>query len=109
MKALFSAAAALAFALNMPLAARADHYTVVDLGTLGGAGSSGYGINSLGHAVGYARVPDPVSEEHPFLYANGVMTNLGTLGGNEGGARAVNSLDQVTGHVWAATKEARVR
>jgi probable HAF family extracellular repeat protein len=68
---------------------------MVSLGTLGGTGSSGRGINSAGHVVGTAAMPgDPFN--HPFLY-DGTMHDLGSLGGAWGGAYQINDNGRVVG------------
>jgi probable HAF family extracellular repeat protein len=56
------------------------HYTVIDLGTLGGTYSEADGISDSGWVLGDASTSGDVSE-NAFLWRNGVMTNLGTLGG----------------------------
>ena len=53
-------------------------YTIVDLGTLGGATSVALGINNLGQVVGGADLA--TGFRHAFLWDDGVMTDLGTLG-----------------------------
>jgi probable HAF family extracellular repeat protein len=56
------------------------HYTVVDLGTLGGTFSIAFGINDKGQIDGLSTTPgDQVT--HGFFLENGVMTDMGTLGG----------------------------
>jgi probable HAF family extracellular repeat protein/autotransporter-associated beta strand protein len=73
-----------------------------DLGTLGGADSSGVMVNREGHAVGTAELNDtglPHSVFHPFLYT-GTMTDLGTLGGNYGNCNALNDFDVVVGYTY---------
>lgn len=47
---------------------------MIDLGTLGGATSTGYSINARGQITGVAVTAD--GERHAFLYANGVMHDL---------------------------------
>ena len=54
-------------------------YSVTDLGTLGGSGSVGFGINNQGQVTGYSFTA--TGAEHAFLFSNGQMTDLGTLGG----------------------------
>jgi probable HAF family extracellular repeat protein len=59
------------------------HYTVIDLGTLGGTYSYAYGINNAGVVSGGAATPtqtDGVSETG-FLWDGGLIHSLGTLGG----------------------------
>ena len=56
------------------------HYTVTDLGTLGGTFSFGVGINNRGWVAGFSTLPGDLNQ-HAFLWRNGVITDLGTLGG----------------------------
>jgi probable HAF family extracellular repeat protein len=57
------------------------HYSVKDLGTLGGTVSSGANsINNKSWVTGHSNLPGD-QEEHAFLWRKGVMTDLGTLGG----------------------------
>ena len=53
------------------------HYTIIDLGTLGGNDSSASGINDLGQAVGWAEDAD--GRRRAFMWENGVMTDLNDL------------------------------
>jgi probable HAF family extracellular repeat protein len=56
------------------------HYTVIDLGTLGGTFSIAFGVNDQGQIDGLSTTPgDQVT--HGFVLENGVMTDMGTLGG----------------------------
>ena len=48
-----------------------------DLGTLGGYGSTGYGLNNLGQAVGEATLPGNNQTYSAFLYSNGQMQDIG--------------------------------
>ncbi|MGH9653636.1 MAG: PEP-CTERM sorting domain-containing protein [Bryobacteraceae bacterium] len=50
----------------------------VDLGTLGGAQSYAYGIDSSGDIVGYSYLAGDTAE-HAFLFTNGVMIDLNNL------------------------------
>jgi probable HAF family extracellular repeat protein len=62
----------------------AARYTVIDLGTLGGAYSDAYGINDSGEIAGGAATPGQTNglAQTAFLWKRGKMTNLGTLGGS---------------------------
>ena len=96
--------------------------TIVDLGTLGGPGTSSSvvwpGLNDRGMVVGIAETDDldPLHEEWSctaflpsvtghiclgFVWEDGVMAPLPTLGGNQGFAAGVNNRGQVVG--WAET------
>jgi probable HAF family extracellular repeat protein len=67
-------------------------YSVIDLGTLGS--SNGYShasdINAVGQVVGE-------SNDHAFLWQNGIMIDLGSLGGGYGSATAINDVGQIVG------------
>jgi len=68
-------------AQNVPSGTGRVHYSVINLGTLGGSASNGYGsVNARGWVTGDANLPGD-QNEHAFLWRNGVMTDLGTLGG----------------------------
>ena len=57
------------------------HYKVINLGTLGGTASNGFGgVNDRGWVTGDANLAGD-QNEHAFLWRDGVMTDLGTLGG----------------------------
>ena len=60
--------------------AQPPHYTVTDLGTLGGASGAAYGINNAGRVAGAANLPN--GDQHAFLSGiGGTKYDLGTLGG----------------------------
>jgi probable HAF family extracellular repeat protein len=67
---------------------------LTDLGTLGGATSIGYAMNSAGQVAGRA---DLVGGTHAFLYSSGSLGDLGTLGGSYSSAAAINDAGQVVG------------
>ena len=70
----------------------------VDLGTLGGAESTAYGINASGVIVGYSPTAPGFTSDRPFRWTlAGGMVNLGTVGGNARAA-AINDAGTVTGY-----------
>jgi probable HAF family extracellular repeat protein len=89
--------------------APAQRYTVTDLGTLGGASSGAYYINSKGHVVGISEFAQPENAtpapaaagtpppQHAFLWREGTMIDLGTLGGPASMTVAINDADHVAG------------
>jgi probable HAF family extracellular repeat protein len=72
-----------------------DRGMLSDLGTLGGAESVAYAINSLGQVAGVAA--SPTNLDRAFLWDQGVMTDLGTLGGLRSFALGINDAGQVVG------------
>jgi len=72
--------------------------TMLDLGTLGGPSSEGYGVNSSGHVTGGSYTAE--NAQHAFLY-DGAMHDLGTLGGTISTGQGINASGHVTG--WSYT------
>jgi probable HAF family extracellular repeat protein len=71
-------------------------FSAVDLGTLGGAGTTAYGINDRGQVVGKSQVAS--GAYHAFLYNGGKMIDLGTLPGEtESVAYGINNSGQIAG------------
>src|SRR5215470_1670988 len=70
-----------ALAIPVQLSAQLPRYKVIDLGTLGGKLSSGFGINDLGWADGSSTLPGETIT-HAFIWQNGVMTDIGAPGLN---------------------------
>lgn len=69
------------YAQNVQSGVAQIHYSVIDLGTLGGTASNGYGgVNNRGWVTGDANLSGDQTE-HAFLWRDGIMTDLGTLGG----------------------------
>jgi probable HAF family extracellular repeat protein len=82
----------------------APTYSATRLGTLGGNGGSGNGINAAGQVTGFSYVtkwtppnPDPHTQWHAFVYSGGVMRDLGTFGGSISSGSAINASGQVAG------------
>lgn len=72
-------------------------WTPTDLGTLGGARSYAYDINTAGQVVGVSLLSDQVTG-HAFVWtASDGMRDLGTLGGSGSEAFGINDLGQVVG------------
>jgi probable HAF family extracellular repeat protein len=67
-------------ALPMQLTAQQLHYTVTDLGTVGGTFSLAGGFSNSGWVEGYSTVPGDTAS-HAVLWRFGVIKDLGTLGG----------------------------
>lgn len=71
---------------------------MIDLGTLGGKNSYGYGINDQGEVAGYSNLKDSMGS-HAFLWTSKTgMTDLGTLGGSYSLGYAINKFGYVTGY-----------
>jgi len=86
----------LAIFLLAGIASAAPSYLVTDLGTLGGSGSEGSGINNSGQVTGDSWITGDVAD-HAFLYDGTTMHDLGTLGGSYSAGLAINNSGQVTG------------
>jgi probable HAF family extracellular repeat protein len=69
--------------------------TSVEIGDLGGGGSTPLAINNNDRAVGYSSTSGGV--DHAFVFANGAMMDLGTLGGHYSYAKSINNADQIVG------------
>ena len=72
------------------------HYTVADLGTLGGSSSSALAINGEGQVVGRSTLPGN-TVTGAFLWQEGAMTDLGSLGGTFSTANGINRAGDVVG------------
>jgi probable HAF family extracellular repeat protein len=85
----------LAGLLSAP-SARAQGFTVTDLGTLGGMNSQATAINIRGQVVGFSTLQGEAITR-AFLWEDGVITDLGSLGGTFSKANAINNRGQVVG------------
>jgi probable HAF family extracellular repeat protein len=85
-----------------PRAFRWTGGTGVDLGTLGGSISVGYGLNNLGHVAGYAAAVGD-TEFHAYVAIGQSLFDLGTLGGSVSAALAINDSGQSTGYSYLAS------
>jgi probable HAF family extracellular repeat protein len=71
--------------------------TVIELGSLGGGGTSALAVNDHGQVVGHSRRRGD-GPYQGFVWTDGVMTNVSSLGGYEGGsAYGLNNLGQIIG------------
>ena len=80
------------------LAEAALEYWVVDLGTLGGAGSEALGLNDRSQVVGWAK--DVNGRTQAFLWEHGTLTGLGFLTNrwSNSVATAINNHGEITGY-----------
>lgn len=69
--------------------------------TLGGFNSLATGINDARQIVGGAETAT-ATIFHPFLFANGTLTDLGTLGGSSGFAQAISNAGDIVGQAQTA-------
>ncbi len=95
--------ACLLFAPLLVSAQPGPHYTVIDLGTLGGTYSVANGISNSGWVSGISALPGDTAI-HAIAWRSGVMTDLGTLGGpDSNNAFLPNDWGVVTGDAETST------
>ena len=73
------------------------HYTVFDLGALGGAGGIGAGLNNRGEVVG--RFGQNINDSQAFLWTKGKIIKIGTRGGRMTIASQINDTGQIAGTI----------
>jgi probable HAF family extracellular repeat protein len=94
-----------AFAIPVHLTAQHTHYTVTDLGTLGGTFSFAGGINNRGDIEGFSTLPGDTAVR-AFLWQKGLMADLGTLGGpNSFASWRLNERGEVGGQAETSTPD----
>lgn len=76
-------------------------YTIIDLGTLGGNMSEGYGVNASGHVAGRSRTADSTGEA--FIWDGVTVHDIGSLDGHGSHAYGLNNSDHATGYSWDDT------
>jgi probable HAF family extracellular repeat protein len=98
---------ALAAATSLPfgvgqqaLAADTPHYTITDLGTLGGSFTDSIGLNNKGDVTGVSFSPGDTAARG-FLWRDGHLRDVGTLGGPQAAATDINESGQFAG--WSNT------
>ena len=83
-------------------AAQYPSYTVVDIGTFGGARSLAYDLNNLDEVVGEAWTTGDASTR-AFLFSTNTLTDLGTLpGGTDAYAYGINDFSVIVGEIGRA-------
>src|SRR5436309_3171464 len=69
------------------------HYSVIDLGTVGGDNSYATALNNSGQVTGWLElIPGNVWSNHAFVYSNGVIHDVGaSFGKNSSRGFGINS------------------
>jgi probable HAF family extracellular repeat protein len=85
----------LSLALSSAALAAPPSFTILDLGTLGGAESVAFGVNDSNVVVGWSLTSN--GQMHACRWTNGVAHDLGTLGGTQARAWAINNAGTIVG------------
>jgi probable HAF family extracellular repeat protein len=99
-----------ALAIPVRLAAQEEkdkkrlHYTVADIGTLGGTFGEANAVNNKGWVVGDANLPGD-TVRHAFRWRKGLIKDLTTLGGPNSIAFSLNERGEVTGYSDTSTPD----
>jgi probable HAF family extracellular repeat protein len=82
------------------------HYTVTDLGTLGGTSSYAVAINNKGWAGGAANLPGDTAQ-HAVVWRKGLKIDLGTFGGPNSAlfGKGINERGQAVGEAEISTPD----
>jgi len=82
-------------------------YSLTSAGSLSpGKPTNATGINALGQVVGWGYMDEMAGFDqvyHPFLFANGTLTDLGTAGWDMAAANGINDQGQIVGVLVSAT------
>lgn len=89
------AASFIAFAVSSAALASPPSFTVVDLGTLGGAESAAFCVNDANVVVGWSLTSN--GQMHACRWVDGVAQDLGTLGGTQARAWGINNAGTIVG------------
>lgn len=76
-----------------------DPFSMIDLGTLGGASSQAWAINDLSAVTGNSEILSRIGATHAFIWEKKAgMRDLGTLGGDFSYGTAINGSNHVVGY-----------
>lgn len=76
-----------------------DPFSMIDLGTLGGASAQAWAINDGGAVTGNSQLKSDIGATHAFLWKKkALMVDLGTLGGDFSYGTAINASNHVVGY-----------
>lgn len=85
----------IALSVSSVVIAAPPSFTIVDLGTLGGAESAAFCVNDANVVVGWSLTSN--GQMHACRWVNGVAQDLGTLGGTQARAWGINNAGTIVG------------